>query len=190
MSGILTKEKQKECMGVFLHFSKGKGEIDKYQLKAVLNALGADPDFEDLDKIWEEIDEDKSGYMDAKEFLELIARKMKDPFVEEDLISAFSNFDLLNTGYICIEDLKKIMCNYENIMTTEEYYKFISMYLNFEENEKYSNLNNSKNNPNGQHEKKSNINNNKKPYVEYTEKDDHINRRDVDYRKFAKFLLE
>jgi Ca2+-binding EF-hand superfamily protein len=186
MPGLLTKEKQKECMGVFYHFSKGKNEIDKYQLKAVLNALGADPDNEDLNKIWDEIDVDKSGFMDSKEFLELFARKMKDPSMEEDLISAFSNFDLFNTGYISIEELKKVMCTYGNKMNQEEFNKFISIYLTFIENEQYL-INKNSNNT---HNKNQISYKEKVSSVDYKENDEYIDKRFVDYKKFAKFLLK
>ena len=40
-----------------------------------------------------EINQDGSGKIEIKKFLDLLARKMKDPDTEEDLIEAFKILD-------------------------------------------------------------------------------------------------
>ncbi len=129
MSGILPKDKIQECKKVFYTFSQGQPFLKRNELREALQALGADPDEGELEKIWDDIDVDKSGEIDLNEFLELFAKKMKDPDMIDDLYEAFKNFDIFNTGYISIVELRRVMTTYGNKMSNIEFDDFISIYL-------------------------------------------------------------
>lgn len=173
MSGILPKDKIEECKEVFYHFSNGEPVMVPKQLKDALNALGADPSQEELDKIWKEFDIDGNGTIDINEFLDIFARKMKDPDIEEDLYEAFKNFDIFNTGYISIEELKRVMTGYGTKMSNSEFDNFVQIYLRAVANEKEKNMNDYSNEE-GNDEKNAQYDNDKY----------------VNIKKFVKILLD
>ena len=89
MTEQLQEEKVTECKEVFDLFDKDKdGAITTKELGDVMRALGANPTQAELQEMINEVDQDGSGKIEFKEFLELFARKMKDPDTEEDLIEA------------------------------------------------------------------------------------------------------
>lgn len=167
MSGILPKDKINECKEVFFKFTNNQPLMTPNQLKEALNALGADPSNEELMKIWKEIDFDNNGTIDIEEFLEIFAKKMKDPEIEDNLLDAFKNFDLFNTGYIQIDYLKKMMTSYGTQMTNSEFDNFIQVYLRTKAMEK-------------EKKKEQSIKEEYNPYD-----NDHY----VDYKMFVKILV-
>ena len=67
-----------------------------------------------------EVDSDGSGKIEFKEFLELFARKMKDPDTEEDLIEAFKIFDKDGNGVISAQELRHVMTTLGERLTEDE----------------------------------------------------------------------
>jgi len=173
MSAILPKEKIEECKEVFFHFSKGEPVLVPNQLKEALIALGGEPTQEELEKIWKEIDLDGNGTINIDEFLEIFSKQMKDPEIEEDLYEAFRNFDILNTGYISIEELKRVMTCYGTQMSNIDFDNFVQIYLRNVANETEKN-------------KREGIDkeNNEEERSEY--KNEHY----VNIKKFVKILLD
>lgn len=57
----------------------------------------------------EEVDTDKSGTIDFQEFLGLMAWKMKETDIEEELIEAFKVFDRDGNGLISAHELRFVM---------------------------------------------------------------------------------
>lgn len=177
MSAILPKDKIEECKEVFYHFSNGEPVLVPKQLKDALNALGADPTQEELDKIWKEIDVDGNGTIDINEFLDIFAQKMKDPDIEEDLYEAFKNFDIFNSGYISISELKRVMTSYGTKMTNSEFDNFVQIYLRAVSIEKEKARLERKINGNTQAEEEG-VNS------------EYDNENYVDIKKFVKILLD
>ena len=121
MSEFLTEEKIGECREVFDLFDKDKdGAITIKELGDVLRALGANPTQAELDEMIEEVDNNISQRIEFKQFLELFAKKMKDPDTEEDLIEAFRIFDFNNEGIISSSELKHVMVTLGELMSEEE----------------------------------------------------------------------
>jgi calmodulin len=101
MTESLPEDKVTECKEVFDLFDKDKdGSITTKELGDVMRALGANPTQAELQEMINGVDQDGSGKIEFKEFLELFAKKMKDPDTEEDLIEAFKIFDKDGNGVI------------------------------------------------------------------------------------------
>ena len=121
MTEQLQEEKVTECKEVFDLFDKDKdGAITTKELGDVMRALGANPTQAELQEMINEVDQDGSGKIEFKEFLELFARKMKDPDTEEDLIEAFKIFDKDGNGVISAAELRHVMTTLGERLTGEE----------------------------------------------------------------------
>ncbi|GFP96832.1 calmodulin [Phtheirospermum japonicum] len=67
-----------------------------------------------------EVDADGNGTIDFPEFLNLMARKMKDIDSEEELKEAFRVFDKDQNGFISAAELRHVMTNLGEKLTDEE----------------------------------------------------------------------
>ena len=56
-----------------------------------------------------EVDTDGNGIIDFPEFLSLMARKMKDTDMEEDLTEEFKVFDKNNSGTISVKEMMQVI---------------------------------------------------------------------------------
>ena len=56
-----------------------------------------------------EVDVDGNGFIEFDEYLSLMARKMKDTDVDEELIEVFKIFDMDGNGLISADELRLIM---------------------------------------------------------------------------------
>lgn len=106
----LTEEQIAEFKEAFQIFDKdGDGSITTKELGTVMRSLGQNPSDEDLQQMIAEVDQDKSGTIDFREFLGLMAKKMKETDTEEDLIEAFKVFDRDGNGLISAHELRFVM---------------------------------------------------------------------------------
>ena len=87
-----------------------------------------------------EVDIDGNGTIDFKEFLGLMARKMRDTDTEEELIEAFKVFDRDGNGLISANELQHVMSSLGENVTEEEVEEMIKEadldgdgYINYEE---------------------------------------------------------
>ena len=67
-----------------------------------------------------EVDAECNGTIDFPEFLNLMARKMKDTDSEEELHEAFKVFDKDGNGTISAAELRHVMTNLGEKLTDEE----------------------------------------------------------------------
>ncbi|KAK9913353.1 hypothetical protein M0R45_037171 [Rubus argutus] len=67
-----------------------------------------------------EVDADGNGTIDFPEFLNLMARKMRDTESEEELKEAFRVFDKDQNGSISADELRHVMTNLGEKLTDEE----------------------------------------------------------------------
>ena len=127
MSGILPEDKIKECQIVFKKFSKDGENLTERELKNALNALGASPTKEEIEEIMRDIDKDCSGKVELQEFLEIFAKNMKDPDIEDDLMDAFKNFDIFNKNYIAVEEMRRFMTTCGTKMSNTDFDNFMKI---------------------------------------------------------------
>merc|ERR1711924_17234 len=86
MADQLTEEQIAEFKEAFSLFDKdGDGTITTKELGTVMRSLGQNPTEAELQGMINEVDVDGSGTIDFPEFLNLMAKKMKDTDSEEEI---------------------------------------------------------------------------------------------------------
>ncbi|KAH7522506.1 hypothetical protein FEM48_Zijuj07G0145800 [Ziziphus jujuba var. spinosa] len=97
-----------------------QGCITTKELGTVMRSLGQNPTEAELQDMINEVDADGNGTIDFPEFLNLMARKMKDTDSEEELKEAFRVFDKDQNGFISAAELRHVMTNLGEKLTDEE----------------------------------------------------------------------
>jgi calmodulin len=141
MSEHLTEDKIAEFKEAFEIFDKNKdGYITIKELGEIMKNLGQTPTEAELTDMINEVDIDGNGNIDFKEFIGLMARKMRDTDTEEELIEAFKVFDRDGNGLISATELKHVMLSLGEKITDEEVDEMIKEadidgdgYINYEE---------------------------------------------------------
>ncbi|GFP88074.1 calmodulin-3 [Phtheirospermum japonicum] len=85
-----------------------------------MRSLGQNPTESELQDMINEVDADGNGTIDFPEFLNLMARKMKDTDSEEELKETFRVFDKDQNGFISAAELRHAMTNLDKIPTKAE----------------------------------------------------------------------
>nr|VDD12851.1 unnamed protein product [Brassica rapa] len=96
------------------------GCITTKELGTVMRSLGQNPTEAELQDMINEVDADGNGTIDFPEFLNLMAKKMKDTDSEEELKEAFRVFDKDQNGFISAAELRHVMTNLGEKLTDEE----------------------------------------------------------------------
>lgn len=121
MTDHLTEEQIAEFKEAFQIFDKdGDGLITTKELGTVMRSLGQNLSEDELKTMIEEVDTDKSGTIDFQEFLGLMAWKMKETDIEEELIEAFKVFDRDGNGLISAHELRFVMSTSGEQLTDED----------------------------------------------------------------------
>jgi calmodulin len=121
MADHLTDEQIGEFKEAFSLFDKdGDGSITTQELGTVMRSLGQNPTEAELKDMIHEVDADGDGTIDFSEFLDLMARKMKDADSDEELKEAFKVFDKDQNGFISAAELRHVMINLGEKLTDEE----------------------------------------------------------------------
>ena len=117
----LTEEQIIECHEAFNLFDKnGDKTISTKELGIVMRLLGIDPTEAELQEMINEVDTDHNETIEFSQFINLMARKIKDVDSEEELIAAFKVFDKDGSGYISSTELRHIMTNLGEKLADEE----------------------------------------------------------------------
>jgi calmodulin len=141
MTEHLTEDKISEFREAFEIFDKDKdGYITIKELGEIMKNLGQTPTETELQDMINEVDIDGNGNIDFKEFLGLMARKMRDTDTDEELIEAFKVFDRDCNGQITAQELKHVMTNLGEKIEDAEVEEMIKEadldgdgYINYEE---------------------------------------------------------
>ena len=109
------KKETTELKRIFLLIDTDKdGKISKNELKACLESLGMDVNYDELNLILKRVDFDNDGYINYQEFLQATI-STKDLFTDENLQSAFRLFDTHSDGTISVKELEEILGLTESI---------------------------------------------------------------------------
>lgn len=107
---IMTEEMIADFREAFKTFDTDEdGYLSLKELGDLLLELGAPVTSEELDEMKLEIDIEQNGTIDFKEFILLMARKMRDYDNEDEYIEAFRIFDKDKKDLISKENLKEAM---------------------------------------------------------------------------------
>ncbi|XP_075246684.1 calmodulin-like [Convolutriloba macropyga] len=108
----LTPDQVAELREAFNLFdTDGSGSISTLELGEVLATLGEPATEEELATIIAEVDKDGNGEIDFPEFLQMMAGKLKERKLEDDLQEAFRIFDQNGDGLVSPAELKFVMVN-------------------------------------------------------------------------------
>ncbi|KAL4326102.1 hypothetical protein GQ457_11G015420 [Hibiscus cannabinus] len=121
MGEIMSEKLIAEFQEAFCLFDKdGDGCITMEELAIAVKSLDQNPTEEELQNMIDEVDTDGNGAIEFGEFLNLMARKMKETEAEDDLREAFRVFDKDGDGYISPHELRLVMNNIGEKVTDEE----------------------------------------------------------------------
>ncbi|CAK7340957.1 unnamed protein product [Dovyalis caffra] len=121
MIDVLSEKQIVEFQEAFCLFDKdGDGCITFEELATVIRSLDHGATEEELHIMISEVDVDGNGTIEFGEFLNLMARKMKENDADEELKEAFKVFDKDQDGYISPNELRHVMINLGEQLTDEE----------------------------------------------------------------------
>jgi calmodulin len=122
----------KEAFAIFDH--DGDGKITLKEFGTVLRALGQNPTDAELSQIAIDFltsqhlpypltpaDYEKDPFVSFTDFLNLLAKHIKDPMESEvEIIEAFKVFDRVGSGFIAVSELRHLLTNLGEKMSHEE----------------------------------------------------------------------
>ena len=110
MTENISEDKIAEFKEFFESYDKDKdGYLTRKELCEIINSLGQTLSEPEMEEIINEVDTDGNGTIDFKEFLGLMARKMREIDSEDELIDAFKVFDRDNNNLISPHELRHVM---------------------------------------------------------------------------------
>lgn len=122
MADELNEEQKAELKEAFSLFDRdGDGTITTKELQVVMRSIGLNPTEDEIKEMIQEVDSDNDCEVDFPEFLQLMAKKMKEGEMDEELIEAFKTFDKTNKGFFELEELKEVMRHYGEKLSDEEF---------------------------------------------------------------------
>ncbi|XP_075507643.1 uncharacterized protein LOC142544485 [Primulina tabacum] len=126
MESIVNHQELMVLYEVFKLFDKnGDGSITKEELGSVVSSLYQNLTEEELQDMIHEVDTDGNGTIEFPEFVDLMAKKMKETDADDDLREAFNLFDQDQNGYISADELQQVMLRFGEVLTDEEIVEMI-----------------------------------------------------------------
>mmetsp|Transcript_30153 Transcript_30153/g.72869 ORF Transcript_30153/g.72869 Transcript_30153/m.72869 type:complete len:160 (+) Transcript_30153:245-724(+) len=105
----LTEDEIEELRQAFdLFDTDGSGTIDPKELRAAMQSLGFDAKNQTIYQMIKDIDKDGTGEIDFDEFLDLMTSRLAGSDTKEDVQKIFELFDDDQTGYISLQNLKRV----------------------------------------------------------------------------------
>lgn len=105
----LTEDEIEELRQAFdLFDTDGSGTIDPKELRAAMQSLGFEAKNQTIYQMIKDIDKDGNGDIDFDEFLDLMTSRLAGSDSKEDVQKIFELFDDDKTGYISLQNLKRV----------------------------------------------------------------------------------
>lgn len=103
----------------------GSGTIDPKELKTAMQSLGFESKNQTIYQMIGDIDKDGSGEIDFDEFLDLMTARMSDKDSKEDIQKVFTLFDDDKTGFITLQNMKRVASELGEAMSDAELLEMI-----------------------------------------------------------------
>ncbi|ESR46186.1 hypothetical protein WN944_007198 [Citrus x changshan-huyou] len=121
MGDVLPQYQIAEFQKAFYLLDKdGDGCITIDELAAAIRSLDQNPTKEELRLMIDEVDANGNGTIEFEEFLDLMAKKMRETKAQEEMKEAFKVFDKNRDGFISPNELRHVMLNLGEKVTDEE----------------------------------------------------------------------
>jgi len=98
----------------------GDGTISIKELHEVMKSLGQNPTETEIEDMINEVDSDRNGTIDFEEFCKMMTTPTKDVDFEAEMKSAFKVFDHDGSGTISLDELRRVMKSFGEILTEDE----------------------------------------------------------------------
>eukprot|EP00594_Rhizosolenia_setigera_P012537 CAMPEP_0178964972 /NCGR_PEP_ID=MMETSP0789-20121207/15995_1 /TAXON_ID=3005 /ORGANISM="Rhizosolenia setigera, Strain CCMP 1694" /LENGTH=171 /DNA_ID=CAMNT_0020649849 /DNA_START=68 /DNA_END=583 /DNA_ORIENTATION=+ len=122
----LSAEEVEEIREAFNLFdTDGSGTIDPKELKTAMQSLGFEAKNQTIYQMIADIDQDGKGEIDFDEFLDLMTARMSDKDSKEDIAKVFNLFDDDRTGFITLQNLKRVASELGETMSDSELLEMI-----------------------------------------------------------------
>ena len=123
------KAEFRKCFEIF--DADGSGNIEGDELRGILRRLGQEPTDEEIAHMIAEVDsgapgDEGYGEIDFDEFLDLMAKKMKQQDAEEEIVESFKVLDTDEKGYLTPKELMHFMTTKGDVLTEDEVNEMIS----------------------------------------------------------------
>merc|ERR1719353_652797 len=121
LSRAFTSQQLLEIENAFKLFdADGNGSIDRREMKVAMKALGMSTKADDITRIMDEVDIDKSGTIDKEEFIEIVRPVLGGRDPHSEVRKCFEYFDVNENGMITTSDLVTVMEELGEDCTPEE----------------------------------------------------------------------
>lgn len=118
---VLSAQQISELKEAFQLFDRdGDGTISTDELGIVLRSIGQNQSDAAIQEMIAEVDDDNNGYCEYDEFLLLMSKKINEGQMDEEMMEAFKTFDEAGKGYINLNDLKRVLKQYNENLSDEE----------------------------------------------------------------------
>ena len=120
----MTHEQREELSEAFDLFDKdGDGTISAKELIVVMRSIGLDSSIEEIQQMMDEIVPGNTGEIEFDGFMTLMAKKIKETEVEDELKETFKTIDRGNKGYYDLDDLRAMVNKYGERISEDEIVK-------------------------------------------------------------------
>ncbi|XP_075750917.1 uncharacterized protein LOC119175052 isoform X1 [Rhipicephalus microplus] len=96
------------------------GFMEAKDLKFAMRALGFEPRKEEVKKLLAEIDKQETGKIAREDFMNVMATRLAEKDINEEIMKAFQLFDEDNTGKISFKNLKSVAKQLSENLSDEE----------------------------------------------------------------------
>jgi calmodulin len=100
--------------------------VSTRELVVVMRSIGLHPSLEDIQRMMNEIIPGNNGNIGLDGFMELLAKKIKETEVDDELKEAFKTFDRGGKGYYTLDDLRAMVYQYGERMSEDEIKKMFA----------------------------------------------------------------
>ncbi|XP_030383618.1 caltractin [Scaptodrosophila lebanonensis] len=122
----LSQDQKRDIKKAFdLFDTQCTGFIEVKELRVAIRALGFEPKKEEIKRMMDEIDKDRSGRIAFNDFLHIMRIKMSEKDSMQEMQKAFLFFDDDRTGRISFANLKRVAQELGEKLTDEELQEMI-----------------------------------------------------------------